>query len=87
LIETEAFILDIPVSRMPEGLRKGNQEAFFSVHFAEREKEYSHSEKLLNLISLPNPFGFKLAKFPIKDRKSQWRMDPSCGYRKKGNSG
>jgi kynurenine formamidase len=70
LIGTDAFTLDIPGSIMLEELQKGNKEAFFPVHFAGREKEYIHSEKLFNLKSLSRPSGFKVAIFPIKIEKA-----------------
>lgn len=66
LIGTDAYTLDIPIPRMVEELKKGNKEAFFPVHYAGREREYIHAEKLSNLKSLPKPSGFKVAMFPIK---------------------
>jgi len=66
LIATDAFTLDIPIPRMVEELKKGNKDAFFPVHYAGREREYIHAEKLSNLKSVPHPFGFKVAMFPIK---------------------
>ncbi len=38
----------------------------WSGHFAGREQEYCHIEKLANLDKLPRPFGFKFAAFPVK---------------------
>ena len=74
LIGTDAFTLDIPIPRMIEELKKGNTEAFFPVHNAGREREYIHAEKLSNLKSLPKPFGFKVAMFPvnIEDAAGGW---------------
>jgi len=66
LIGTDAYTLDIPIPRMVEELKKGNKEAFFPVHYAGREREYIHAEKLSYLKSLPQPFGFQVAMFPIK---------------------
>ena len=36
------------------------------MHYAGRDKEYLHIEKLSNLKSLSKPHGFKVAAFPIK---------------------
>ena len=66
LIGTDAFTLDIPIPKMVEELKKGNKAAFFPIHYAGREREYIHAEKLSNLKTLPKPFGFKVAMFPIK---------------------
>lgn len=66
LIGTDAFTLDIPIPRMVEELKKGNKGAFFPVHYAGREREYIHAEKLADLKTLPKPTGFKVAMFPIK---------------------
>lgn len=64
-IGTDACTLDIPVPRMVEELKQGNREAFFPVHYAGRKKEYIQVLKLSNLKSLPKPYGFKVAMFPI----------------------
>ena len=66
LIGTDAFTLDIPIPKMVEELKKGNKAAFFPIHYAGREREYIHAEKLSNLKTLPKPHGFKVAMFPIK---------------------
>ncbi len=66
LIGTDAYTLDIPIPKMVEELKKGNREAFFPVHYAGREREYIHAEKLSALKTLPQPTGFKVAMFPIK---------------------
>lgn len=66
VVGTDAFTLDIPIPLMVEELRKGNRGAFFPVHYAGRDKEYLHIEKLSNLKSLSKPHGFKVAAFPIK---------------------
>jgi kynurenine formamidase len=44
----------------------GNKDVLWGAHFAGREKEYCHIEKLANLDRLPRPFGFKVACFPVK---------------------
>lgn len=66
LIGTDAYTLDIPIYKMVEELKKGNTESFFPVHYAGRQREYIHAEKLSNLAALSKPTGFKVAMFPIK---------------------
>lgn len=66
LIGTDAYTLDIPIAKMVEELKKGNKEAFFPIHYAGRDREYIHAEKLAGLKNLPQPYGFKVAMFPIK---------------------
>lgn len=66
MIATDAYTLDIPIPRMFELVKKGDKDAFFPVHYAGREREYSHGEKFFNLKSLPAPTGFRVAMFPTK---------------------
>jgi kynurenine formamidase len=49
-----------------EFARTGDKNILWGAHFAGRDKEYCHIEKLANLDKLPRPFGFKVACFPIK---------------------
>jgi kynurenine formamidase len=49
-----------------EFARTGDKGLLWGAHFAGREKEYCHIEKLTNLDRLPEPFGFKVACFPVK---------------------
>jgi kynurenine formamidase len=44
----------------------GDKDLLWGAHFAGREKEYCHIEKLANLDKLPGPSGFKVACFPVK---------------------
>lgn len=44
----------------------GDKSVLWGAHYAGIEKEYCHIEKLANLDKLPQPFGFKVACFPIK---------------------
>ncbi len=39
---------------------------FFAAHFVGKEKEYCNLENLGNLDQLPQPYGFKVAVFPVK---------------------
>jgi len=49
-----------------EFARTGDKSIIWGAHFAGRDKEYCHIEKLANLDKLPRPFGFKVACFPVK---------------------
>ncbi len=46
--------------------KAGDRSLLWGAHFAGRDKEYCHIEKLANLDKLPKPFGFKVACFPVK---------------------
>lgn len=46
--------------------RTGDGSGLWEAHFAGLEREYCQIEKLVNLASVPRPFGFKVACFPIK---------------------
>ncbi|NPV71029.1 MAG: cyclase family protein [Firmicutes bacterium] len=63
---TDAWSLDIPLNIMAQQFKNGGKDAVWPAHFAGREREYCHIEKLANLEQLPRPFGFKFACFPIK---------------------
>lgn len=49
-----------------EWLRTGNAAVLWEAHRVGMEEEYCHIEKLANLDKLPQPFGFKVACFPVK---------------------
>lgn len=61
---TDGWGWDIPIPMMVEELKKGNKAAFFPGHYAGRDREYCHIEKMARLNELP-PFGFKVATFPV----------------------
>ncbi len=44
----------------------GDPSVIWAAHYAGREREYCHIEKLANLDKIPKPFGFKVACFPVK---------------------
>ncbi len=46
--------------------RTGDRNLLWGAHYAGIDKEYCHIEKLANLDHLPQPFGFKVACFPVK---------------------
>jgi len=54
------------VSIRGEFEKTGDKSIIWEAHFAGREREYCHIEKLANLDKIPKPFGFKVACFPIK---------------------
>ncbi|HIC96212.1 TPA: cyclase family protein [Candidatus Bipolaricaulota bacterium] len=64
---TDAWGWDRPFWAIKEEFaRTGNKSIIWGAHFAGRDKEYCHIEKLANLDKLPRPFGFKVACFPVK---------------------
>ncbi len=65
IIGTDGYGFDIPFSLMfKEYKETGDNKYLWPAHFAGREKEYLHIEKLANLDKLP-PYGFKVCAFPI----------------------
>jgi kynurenine formamidase len=63
----DAWGFDRPAARMlGDFIRTGDQKYIFPAHFAGREMEYCHIEKLANLDKIPRPFGFKVICFPVK---------------------
>lgn len=52
----------------------GDASLIWEAHFAGIERGYCHMEKMYNLESIPKPFGFKVACFPIKikDASGAW---------------
>ena len=64
---TDAWGWDRPFWAMREEFQKTKDKGIlWAGHRAGIEKEYCHIEKLANLDRLPQPFGFKIACFPIK---------------------
>ncbi len=49
-----------------EFARTGDKSVLWGAHFVGKDREYCHIEKLANLDKLPNPFGFRVACFPVK---------------------
>jgi len=67
VIGSDAFNFDRPVPAMVgDYLRTGDNSYLWPTHFYGREKEYCHIERLANLDKIPQPYGFKIACFPIK---------------------
>jgi len=64
---TDAWGWDRPFWAIREEFEKsGDKSIIWQGHFAGIEREYCHIEKLANLDKLPEPFGFKVACFPVK---------------------
>ena len=64
---TDAWGWDRPFPAIRDEFQKNKDSSIiWGGHFAGIEKEYCHIEKLANLDKLPEPFGFKVACFPIK---------------------
>lgn len=66
IIGIDAYGFDRPFKSMIEDFKRTKDKKYiWPAHFAGREKEYCHLEKLANLDLLP-PYGFKVACFPVK---------------------
>jgi kynurenine formamidase len=64
---TDAWSWDRPFPSVKEEVEKAQERIMvWSAHKAGIKKEYCHIEKLANLGSLPEPYGFKVACFPVK---------------------
>ena len=53
-----------------EYIRTRDNSLLWPAHFAGREREYCHMEKMANLDKIPEPYGFKVACFPVKVEKA-----------------
>lgn len=63
----DAWGWDQPFWAMKERFKAtGDPNVIWEAHRVGRDLEYSHIEKLANLDTLPRPFGFKVACFPVK---------------------
>lgn len=64
---TDAWGWDRPFFKIKELFDEtGDRRLLWTAHKAGIKKEYCHIEKLANLNTLPKPFGFKVACFPVK---------------------
>ncbi|MFR9798059.1 cyclase family protein [Streptomyces sp. MS06] len=67
VIGTDAWSLDAPFTDMIERYRKtGDASVLWPAHFAGRRREYCQIERLTRLGDLEQPFGFRVACFPVK---------------------
>lgn len=64
ILATDAYGFDRPFTTMFKETIEGNKKALWPAHFAGRDKEYLHIEKLANLDKLPS-YGFIFMAFPI----------------------
>ncbi len=63
----DAWGWDRPFWAIKESFSKtGDKNLLWGAHYVGIEREYCHIEKLANLDTLPRPFGFKVACFPVK---------------------
>lgn len=63
----DAIGLDRPFAAMVEDyVRTKDGAKLWPAHLLGRKREYCHIERLANLGSLPRPYGFKFACFPVK---------------------
>ncbi len=67
LIGIDAWGIDRPFDVMMQEAKAGESQ-FWESHLLGREKEYCQIEKLSNLDSLPQPFGFTVSAFPVNIR-------------------
>jgi len=70
IIGVDGYGYDKSFAQMGKEYKAGDKGALWPGHFAGREKEYCHIEKLMNLDKIPKPYGFKVAVFPIKIAKA-----------------
>ncbi len=67
IIGIDAFGFDRSWSQMLNSyLERRDSRELWPAHFAGREKEYCHIEKMANLGKIPKSYGFKVACFPVK---------------------
>lgn len=66
MMGTDAWGFDIPIPIMAERLRRRDTASFFPAHYAGREREYCHMEKMANFGAIPAATGFTVACFPVK---------------------
>ncbi len=64
ILGTDAYGFDRPFPEMFKDTKEGKRSALWPAHFAGRDKEYLHIEKLAKLDKLP-PYGFIFMAFPI----------------------
>lgn len=69
IVGTDGWGADSPTGVMVAELKKGNNDRFYPAHFAGREVEYLHVEKMANLDRLPT-HGFMVSVFPVKVEKA-----------------
>ncbi|MGW1056173.1 cyclase family protein [Streptomyces sp. NPDC001118] len=67
VIGTDAFSLDAPFGDIIARYRAtGDRSVLWPAHVVGRDREYCQIERLANLEALPEPYGFRIACFPVK---------------------
>ncbi len=67
VIGIDTYSFDRPFKNMIDDYFKTKDNAYlWPAHFYGREKTYCHIERLVNLDTIPKPFGFQVACLPIK---------------------
>lgn len=67
VVGIDAWSWDRPLPFLAKEFQQtGDPSVIWEAHFAGIEKGYCHMEKLANLDRIPQPYGFKVACFPIK---------------------
>jgi kynurenine formamidase len=67
VVGIDAWSWDRPLPFLAKEFQEtGDPSVIWEAHFAGIEKGYCHMEKLANLDRIPEPYGFKVACFPIK---------------------
>ncbi|MBI2918202.1 MAG: cyclase family protein [Chloroflexi bacterium] len=65
VVGIDAWGWDRPFDLMAADVKAGHKDQLWQGHYAGREREYCHIEKLCNLDRIPTPYGFKVAVFPV----------------------
>lgn len=74
VVGTDGYGFDRPFMAMLADHKAGKLNSLWPAHFAGRDREYCHIEKLAHLERIPRPHGFKVAVFPvcIKGASAGW---------------
>lgn len=70
IIGIDGYGFDRPFISMLTDHRAGKSGSLWPAHFAGREREYCHIEKLANLDKIPVPHGFTVCVFPVLIEKA-----------------
>ena len=62
----DAWGWDRPFDDMVQEYKEGKIKLVWEAHYAGKDREYCHIEKLANLDRIPRPYGFTVAVFPVK---------------------
>jgi len=70
LMGTDAWGWDASMDVLVAEFKQGIKGRLWASHYAGKEKEYCHMEKLCNLDKIPRPYGFLVFAFPVKIEKA-----------------